>query len=140
MKGVEIGYDMVAWHNKQSIAGISLKRCPGDGRCRVAAKRFQQDEIVFDTGGAELLIYDVGMPGICDQDRPLYKGWTKTACAPHGELEHGFLGRQRQQLLRPFGPRYGPESRTGSAGKDNRNNRRGAGHHNSRLERCYGTN
>ncbi len=106
MERVDICDDMVRRHDQQRLGPAARgDRGKRDGGGGVTAHRFEDHRLRAGLDRVELFVDHVGMARIGDHDR---RGEAFADRAFRGQLQHGFLGGQRQHLLGALGPRHRP--------------------------------
>ena len=104
-------------HDRVRIVLGQQQRGHRRGRRGVAALRLENDGARRHLELAQLLGDQEAMLLVADDQR---RGEAAAGHPPHRLLQHAALGDERQQLLRPQRPRQGPQSRSGAARQDDR--------------------
>jgi hypothetical protein len=103
-----------------SVLGLGGERGECDGGCGVARHRLEDQRLGRGARGDQLVLDQIGMTLARDDDRcrEVFR-----IGALRGQLQHGLVRGQREQLLGHFRLGHGPKSRAGAAGQDDRNDR-----------------
>ncbi len=120
MKGLKVGYHMVARHDEQDRRRIGRERRQRNRGGGVAPERLQYDVGTFDADRRQLFDDDFRMIGVRDDERRIEE---RIVSGPQSrKLQHRPLFSQGEQLLGLFLTRQGPEACPGTAGKNDRRN------------------
>ena len=112
---------MVGRHHQQRLgAAAGRDRRQRDRRRGVAPHRLEDQRLRGGADQSQLLVDQIGVRGIGHHDR---RGEALARRALSGELEHRLLRSQREQLLRPLGPRHRPQPRARPSRQDDRDDR-----------------
>jgi len=101
MERRNVADNVIRRHHQQRVATTACRnRCERDGRCSVAADRFQDQRLRGRADLGKLLLDEIRVTRVRDHDRG---GEAIPERAARGELQHRLVGGEREHLLGHFG-------------------------------------